>query len=514
MRRNIRFIDIHKPGTKKHSCITQLLSIFFLIVTLLSGCTSVKQTAYNPATKLSPESIKEDFSVLKKILEANHPSLYWYTSKDSIDIYYSQAFSSLNDSLTELQFKNKVAWFVTKIRCGHTSVRPSKAYTAYVSTHRNKQFPVYLKVWGDTLAVIGNLNKSDSMLKRGTIITSIEGVSNRVLLDSMFQFISTDGYGDNFKNQVISFNFPLYYSFAFLIKDSFAVTFIDSLGNQQSAFIKAYKPLPDTTKHTAHKTINQPSRSEIKKIQLLSKRSLNYDTSSDLAYMRLATFSGGRLRNFFRNSFEELKQENTPNLIIDLRENSGGSIGTAANLSRYLKNTTFHIADTAAAVNRSLTYGNYIHPAWFYRMVMRFTTRKKNDGKFHFTALEQHQYKPYHNLHYNGNVYVLQGGYTFSAAAMFILSIKGQSNVTVVGEETGGGNYGTSAVHLPTIVLPNSHIQISLPLYRLVPDRSQIHNGRGIQPDVLVEPSTGYIRKNVDHKVEVIKDLIRKKKQS
>ena len=511
--RKKRLIFIQKPGSKKHSCFIQLPAIFFLVIILITGCASVKQGAYNPAAKLPSELIKEDFSVLKKILEANHPSLYWYTSKDSIDVYYNQTLSSLNDSLTEFQFKNWVAWFVTKIRCGHTSVRPSKAYTAYALTHRSNQFPLYLKAWGDTLAVIGNLNRGDSIFKRGTIITSIEGLSNRLILDSMCQFISTDGYGDNFKNQVISFNFPLYYSFAFPIKDSFAVSYIDSSGTQQSAFIKAYKPLADTAKKTGGKAQNQPSRNEIKKIQLLSKRSLNYDTSYDLAYMRLATFSGGRLRNFFKKSFEELKQKNISNLVIDLRENSGGSIGAAANFSRYLKNKPFHIADTAAAVNRNLTYGNYIHPAWLYRVAMRLTTRKKSDGKFHFTALEQHQYKPYRNLHYNGNVYMLQGGYTFSAAAMFILSVKGQPNVTVVGEETGGGNYGTSAVHLPTIVLPNSNIQITLPLYRLVPNHSQIHNGQGIQPDVLVEPSTEYIRKNVDHKMEVIKELIRKKKQ-
>ncbi|MEP7318682.1 MAG: S41 family peptidase [Panacibacter sp.] len=512
MRRKKSFIFIKKTGTKQYSWFAQLFSVVFLVAVFLTSCVSVKKTAYNPSTKLPPEAVKEDFAILRKTLEANHPSLYWYTSKDSIDIYYNQAFSAMSDSLTETQFKNKTAWFISKIRCGHTSVRPSKVYAAYSATHRNKQFPLYLKVWGDTIAVIGNLNRGDSMLKRGTIIKGVEGFNNRVLLDSMFQFISTDGYGDNFKNQVISFNFPLYYSYAFPIKDSFAISYIDSVGNTQQLFVKAYKPVKDTTKPTG-KPMPGPSHEEIKKIELLSKRSLNYDTSGNLAYMRLATFSGGRLRNFFKKSFEELKQKKIPNLVIDLRENSGGSIGTAANFSRYLKNSHFHVADTAAAVNRSLTYGNYIHPMFLYRIAMRLTTRKKADGKFHFTALEQHLYKPYQNLHYNGNVYVLQGGYTFSAAAMFILGVKGQSNVTIVGEETGGGNYGTSAVHLPAIILPNSGIQITLPLYRLVPDRSQIHNGRGIQPDVLVEPSTEYIRKGVDHKMEVIKELIKEKKK-
>jgi C-terminal processing protease CtpA/Prc len=111
-------------------------------------------------------------------------------------------------------------------------------------------------------------------------------------------------------------------------------------------------------------------------------------------------------------------------------------------------------------------------------------------------------------LHYNGNVYVVQGGYTFSAAAMFVLSIKEQQNVTVVGEETGGGDYGTTAIHLPTIILPNSKLRITLPLYRIVPDNHKTKTGRGIQPDVFIPPSSVAIKNGVDPKLQKIKELI------
>src|SRR4051794_10790570 len=108
--------------------ILKHFSFCIIIAVLLTACSAAKYSSYNPQNKFAPEKLKKDFILLKKILEANHPSLYWYTPKDSIDTYFNQTLQSINDSLTESQFRIKVAWFVVKIRCGHTTVRPSKQF--------------------------------------------------------------------------------------------------------------------------------------------------------------------------------------------------------------------------------------------------------------------------------------------------------------------------------------------------------------------------------------------------
>ena len=278
---------------------------------------------------------------------------------------------------------------------------------------------------------------------------------------------------------------------------------------QKETYVKLFKPALDTAKPTESSIKTRPpTHKERKMISLLSKRSINYDTASNSAYMRIATFSEGKLNRFFKRSFQELKNKNIPNLIIDLRENTGGNINVSINLARYLKDKPVRLADTVAAINRSLTYGKYIHPSLPYRIVMRLTSHKKTDGKFHFVTLEKYEYKPYRNLHFNGNIYIVQGGYTFSAAAMFVLNIKGQQNVTVVGEETGGGDYGTSAIHLPSIVLPNSKLQVVLPLYRVVDDHTKVKDGHGIQPDIYIPPSSTAIKQGIDPKLQGVKKLI------
>ncbi|HNP21172.1 MAG TPA: S41 family peptidase [Panacibacter sp.] len=488
-------------------------SLFCLLLVTISviGCSTARITGFDPAQKLDPGKMQRDFILLKKILEANHPSLYWYTSKDSLDIYFNEALAGMNDSLTELQYKNKVSWFISKINCGHTSVSVSKTYMEYAKDHPPARFPLVLKCWNDSLVVLGSMQRNDTVFKRGTIITSIDNRANRYIIDSLFQYISTDGYSNNFKNQAVSFNFPQYYAYAFPVKDSMLVGYTDSAGINKTAYVKIYRPVKDTGKKPLMPPPPAPSRKEQKKIRLLSKRSLEYDSSNHLAYMRVATFSTGKLKSFFRKSFREIEEKQVPDLVIDLRENTGGKINLSTKLARYLKDTSFHVADTVAATSRSLKYARYLQPSLPFRLMMRFTTRKESDGKFHFKNLEQHYYKPYSNSHYNGRIYIIQGGYTFSAASMFVLQLKGQQNVTVVGEETGGGNYGTSAVHLPSVILPGTKIKVSLPLYRVVPDRTQVKDGQGIMPDVYVPPSSVAIKKGIDPKLEKVREIIRQK---
>ena len=176
---------------------------------------SIAQKIPPPLPKIAPNLLREDFSLLQKILEANHPSLYWYVSKQELDSSFQTSINRITDSLDEWQFKNRVAAVISQIRCGHTTVRFSKAYTKKAALYRYPQFPLLLKAWGDSLVVLNSAIPRDSVFKRGTIITGINGRTNRQILDTLFGFISTDGYSDNYKNQVISGNFPAWYKTIF-----------------------------------------------------------------------------------------------------------------------------------------------------------------------------------------------------------------------------------------------------------------------------------------------------------
>ncbi|MFN9665922.1 MAG: hypothetical protein ACK57C_04940, partial [Bacteroidota bacterium] len=97
-----------------------------LLLLLTFSCLSglAQKTAFpgSGLKKFSQEDLRSDLLVLKNILEANHPSLYWYTSREKLDSAFSATLAGISDSMNELDFKNRVAAFVSEIRCGHTVV--------------------------------------------------------------------------------------------------------------------------------------------------------------------------------------------------------------------------------------------------------------------------------------------------------------------------------------------------------------------------------------------------------
>ncbi len=456
--------------------------------------------------------MREDIILLKKILEANHPSLYWYTPKDSIDLYFQSAINSITDSLDEVQFKNKVAEVVSLIRCGHTSVRFSKAYAKKATQFRYPQFPLALKAWKDSLVVMSSAIAGDSIFKRGTIITQINGRSNRRLLDTLFRFISSDGFAFNYKNQVVSGNFAAWYKTVIGLDSIYQIGYINNEGKESFALLKNFEPIKDTSQkqRDSATAFKKPTRKEIRKARLLAKRSFIIDSTTHTAYMTLSTFSGGWMRSFFRRSFRTIEKDSIKNLVVELRNNGGGRVNNCVLLAKYLSDHPFKMGDTVAAISRKFRYGRYIHPSWIYWFAMNFGARKMEDGKIHQRYYEKKWFEPREKHHFSGNIFLVQGGYSFSATTLLISQLKGQPNVTTVGEETGGGYYGNSAMHIPTIRLPNTGLQITLPLYRLVMDANR-PKGHGIIPDVPVDPSSQAIKRMQDPKMLKIHELIQQK---
>jgi len=227
--------------------------------------------------------------------------------------------------------------------------------------------------------------------------------------------------------------------------------------------------------------------------------------------MNLNTFSKGNLRFFFKKSFKQLRQKNINNLVLDLRSNGGGKVNAYILLTKYISRTPFKVADTVYTINHGLApYTRYIKHGWLNNIEMFFISRKRKDGKYHLGLLERKLYYPKNNNHYNGKVYVLINGPTFSASTLFCNAVKGQPGITLIGEETGGGWHGNSGIIIPDIKLPYTKNTVRLPLFRLVQYNHVPKTGTGVPPDIYVGTSYEALLKGFDYKMKVVKEMIEK----
>lgn len=496
------------------------IAAWIILLCIVSSCS--RKAAWSVSNKYAPEVLQKDYDIYRNILEEAHPSLYWYSTKDSIDNYFAWGRQQLSDSMTESQFRMVLNYVTSKINCGHTSVRPSRRYSRWADTSAvYYMFPLSFKLWDDTAVIAGNLNRRDSILRRGTVVTAINDRSMRSLTDSFFNYISTDGYNTTHKYQALSNRgyFGTLYTSLFGWQRQFKINYLDSTGRASTINISPYLPLLDTPARRPQRppsparTLPKPSKKDIRNMRRNAVRLLKIDSTSRVAMMDLNSFGRGYgLKGFFRRSFRALEKNDIGHLIIDVRGNGGGSVTNSTLLTRYIADHKFKVADSLYAVKKKKTYSRYIQNDFFNRLFITFFARRKKDGLYHFRYFEKHRFTPKKKNHYDGKVFILTGGNSFSATTLFASAVINQENVIVLGEETGGGAYGNSAWLIPDATLPNTRVRFRLPLFRLVIDRNYPKTGRGVQPEVLSVPSVEAVKRGSDYKLEKAMELIRAEK--
>src|SRR6185312_1021088 len=483
--------------------------LFFLFSLPLFFSCSVSKN-YNPDKKYSKEALQEDYTLLRNILEKKHPALYWYTPADSMDYYFDRGYKAITDSMTELQFGWQIlAPLTANIHCGHTSFSMSKGWQHFIKNKTIPSFPLFLKVWKDTMMVIGNLNHKNRLIQNGSFITAINGMQNADLINYMFHFLVEDGYSENVNYIRLSVDFPYFHRNIFGLYKKYQIDYTDNNGVEKKTLIPYFAPpVPDTAnKQNKERKLRERKRTHQERLQDI--RSLEYD--SLFALMTVNSFSKGHLKGFFRRSFREMRKNKTKNLVIDIRANGGGDIIKSVFLTKYLRDRSFKVADSAYAISNTLKpYTKFISAGFLNNIGLFFVTHKEKDGRYHFGYWERHRFYPKRKNHFDGNIFVLTNGFTFSASSLFCNAVKGQKNIKLVGEETGGGWYGNSGLMIHNITLPNTKLRVRLPFFKLVQYDHIPVKGTGVIPDVYVGPNWRDILKGKDSKIDKVKEIIEK----
>ncbi|MHA4895629.1 S41 family peptidase [Pedobacter sp. PWIIR3] len=406
-----------------------------------------------------PSDLKKDIDLVQTTLEKEHPNLYLYISKKALDYKFDSLRKTIDKPITPIALYIKLQRVISSIGDGHLTVaidyskltpqdiaflkKPSLQHPIY-------QFDYY--VTGNRLFIARNIY-ADSTIVKGSEILSINNIPAARLIDSLYGYITSDGYNTTFKKNLMNHGlFAERYRFLFPEKDALNIS-IRSSGN-----LREIKLDPQLKKGFDSVGGVTPASADYRRLSV----------DSNIAYIKLRNFNIGPEYGGYQDMFADIEKRKLKTLIVDLRGNTGGNLIWTA---RFYS----HLIDS---------------PRYFYRLPEEIKKQKRlyDNDKIRAwvdkSSMSDFEMIQPHHFNFKGKIYVLIDGGSFSAGSLLAANLKELKNVTLVGEETGGSKNVWTAMILKTITLPASQL---LMRYGTLPaffgDITNI-DGRGVMPDV------------------------------
>ena len=490
---------------------TFILSFFSL---LFLQCTSVKKHNEHLNDLIPENELKDDIDFTYQKLQRLQPKLYWYISKKELDFKFDSLKNTITKPMTSFEFYKKLSPVVASVRQGHLIVTPSTKMLSKPEEKalKNKgtgpfsQFD--FEIINNKMYVVKN-KSNNKTIKTGAEVVAINNKKTRELINEYSTLFTSDGYNNTFKRKRISNMFSAFYSNENGLQDSLQYTFKqnDSIklvcikrrasqpknksGYQMAVIGHDYKLNYLTERDKRTYGYNKITKTNNRDLKFIEK-------DSSIALLKIKHFSIGKPSRFYAESFKKMKLYKTKTLIIDLRNNPGGSIKEIENLYSYLSDSTyvftdpFQVASKTALIEKTpfnkspLLAKVFVMP--FYAPFIYFNVAKKEDGNYYYNNSESKS-KSINKNAFKGKIYVMINGGTFSASSIISSNLKGSKRATFVGEETGGAYNGTVAGIMPTIDMPHSKTKLTLGLMVVSPFYKTPIEGRGIFPDKEIVPN-------------------------
>lgn len=492
----------------KKTFFLSFLSLLFL------QCTSVEEHNAHLNDLISQNDLKSDIDFTYKKLQRLQPKLYWYISKKELDFKFDSLKSTITKPMTSYEFYKKLSPVVASIRQGHLIVSPSTKILRKSEQKAIKELGAgpfsqfEFEVINDKMYVIKNKSEDES-IKVGAEVVSVNDQKTSELIKEYYTLFASDGYNKTFKRKRVSNMFSTFYTnengpqnslkYVFRQNDSLYTVSIkrksapkkEENGAQMKVVGHEAKINFLTRKDKKTYGYNENTKTNNRDLKFLEK-------DHSIALLKISHFALGKPSLFYEESFMKMQQYKTKTLIIDLRNNPGGSIKDIEKLYSYLSDTSYRFTDPFQVVSKTaliektpfnkspLLAKFFITP--FYAPYMFFSIRKKEDGNY-YASYSESKTKTINKNAFKGKIYVMINGGTFSASSIISSNLKGSKRATFVGEETGGAYNGTVAGIMPTIKLPNSYIKITIGLMVVAPFYKTPLEGRGIFPDKEIIPT-------------------------
>lgn len=451
---------------------------FHLNITITILCASVVGAAH---AQLTPEMQRKDLDQLNSALISMHPGIHRYTSVGALADARTKLESSLDRPRNLLEFYRLVTPYVSKLRCGHTSLQPPKSVNREMNRGRNL-FPLRIRRLGERWWVVQDFHKQPT-IEPGTELLSINGRTIREIEQSILPALSTDGFIETGALYNLQKSFPVHYALHIeFAPSSFALILADRKGKRFD------------------REVSGLSRKEMGD-QDSKKRSpynCSYLDEGKHALIDIRYFGAKGFRVFLKSTFADFKQRQIDTVTLDLRGNDGGTDELGALLCGYFLKHPFgyfnRIEVTDAYQNKKEGVETHVGS--------RHVTKP--------TGLSRQA--PATNV-FTGRVFVLIDGGTFSTAADVASVLHSNGVGTFIGEESGGCYYGNTSGDSSNLKLAESGIKLELQKWMYTTSiggrGAEVELGRGVPVAHKVTPTLSELLNGEDVGLRKVRELLR-----
>lgn len=395
--------------------------------------------------KLSPAQQISDFDDLCSKLESVHPDLYLYQSKKEYENNKMKIKASMTDSIKISDFYFKIAPFIANIKDGHSMMLPpiTSDFVSYVKKD-GKTMPLRIKAVKNVFVVDYPI-VMNSGFNEGDTIFSINGVDSKDILKKAYDLWGSEkdnGIKEAAVNTYLSLLFWHMYrwddSYVFMVKHGNTIEKKHLEGVPQSMAMK----------------VRRERLSKNKPESFSCKFSSDY-TQATLIIRNV--YNEKALKEFCDSVFKEINYRKIPEIIIDMRNNTGGSSQCVERLISYFPHPEYVLYSKSQikVSTYSKAYNKERHPE-IYSQICNIP-----DGELFVvkeSLIEDNRKEA--NL-YRGKIIVLVNNKTYSGASSFA-HVMNKLGIASVEGETGCptvyfGNF------LP-FTLPNSKIDYYITL--------------------------------------------------
>lgn len=458
------------------------------------------------------DTILIDFS---EALKTYHPYAYRGQGSQSIDsllvvLRGNLKASIIDDSIHIADLIQLTSTFNELLGDGHLQLTRSKD-SNYVKQNRLYNYEFYTRILDDGRVILSDtlILLDSTTFYPGVEVLTFQGEPVKEIYNKIGSFI---GLGDHNLASAKTF-FPAldpasFYQRLYGWKDSLLVDLLVDGKPQQITLIPSARQAylnrdtsivlnePEVTKLTR----KQKKQNRIDRLNRLIK--LDTTANPDVYKLGIRTFSSGAYEKVnqydkVRRLMKRVDSLKAKGLIIDLRNNTGGSLNFVNYVFSTIANSEFYSGDAGYGYNDRAGGEKF-----FSKIGNRFFggARKKN-GVYVKKSMTEKSKPKKGKIHFTGEVIVLVNATTFSGGTCFANYVQTYHRGKVVGQIPGGSAERMFAGTLfKEPIGPDESLLINMPLWYM--DMPGDHTGNLI-PDVIVPITAEVIIEQKDFTLEV-----------